>query len=238
MMLSVKNLKAEVDGKEILKGLDLDVGAGEVHAIMGPNGSGKSTFAHVLSGRNGYDVTGGEVLLDGDDLLGLEPEERAAREADAVESELEALANIDRAFARAALADEMQATAPQVGEEGILRLPLLRHPELPTDRVVPNDMQLGEGFHVLVVSGPNAGGKTVAMKALALAALGWLLGTESGLRASVELARGQLPGTLTIDVTDDGMFYVHWLNVTTADEEEAAQLVLRRFEWFIRKIFE
>jgi DNA mismatch repair protein MutS2 len=97
--------------------------------------------------------------------------ERAAREADAVESELEALASIDRAFARAALADEMQASAPEVGEEGILRLPLLRHPELAMDRVVPNDMRLGEGFHVLVVSGPNAGGKTVAMKALALAAL-------------------------------------------------------------------
>jgi DNA mismatch repair protein MutS2 len=97
--------------------------------------------------------------------------ERAAHEADAVESELEALANIDRAFARAALADEMQATAPEVEEEGILRLPLLRHPELPMDRVVPNDVRLGESFHVLVVSGPNAGGKTVAMKALALAAL-------------------------------------------------------------------
>jgi DNA mismatch repair protein MutS2 len=97
--------------------------------------------------------------------------ERAAHEADAVESELEALASIDRAFARAALADEMRATAPEVGEEGVLRLPLLRHPGLPSDRAVPNDVRLGEGFHVLVVSGPNAGGKTVAMKALALAAL-------------------------------------------------------------------
>jgi Fe-S cluster assembly ATP-binding protein len=78
MMLSVKGLKAEVDGKPILKGLDLEVGAGEVHAIMGPNGSGKSTFAHVLSGRDGYDVTGGSATLDGTDLLDLEPEERAA----------------------------------------------------------------------------------------------------------------------------------------------------------------
>ena len=79
MLLSVKNLKTEVDGKEILKGLDLEVGAGEVHAIMGPNGSGKSTLAHVLSGRDGYDVTDGTVELDGADLLALEPEERAAR---------------------------------------------------------------------------------------------------------------------------------------------------------------
>jgi len=78
-MLSVKGLRASVDGKEILQGLDLEVGAGEIHAIMGPNGSGKSTFAHVLSGREGYDVTGGSVWFEGDDLLELEPEERAQK---------------------------------------------------------------------------------------------------------------------------------------------------------------
>jgi len=78
MKLSIKNLKAEVEGKEILKGLDLEVGPGEVHAIMGPNGSGKSTLAHVLAGRAGYTVTAGEVTMDGEDLLGLEPEQRAA----------------------------------------------------------------------------------------------------------------------------------------------------------------
>ena len=76
-MLSIKNLSASVDGKEILKGLDLEVGAGEVHAIMGPNGSGKSTLAHVLSGRSGYEVTGGEVRFRDIDLMELEPEERA-----------------------------------------------------------------------------------------------------------------------------------------------------------------
>jgi Fe-S cluster assembly ATP-binding protein len=76
-MLSVKGLKANVGDKEILKGLDLEVGPGEVHAIMGPNGSGKSTFAHVLSGREGYEVTGGSVSFEGRDLLELEPEERA-----------------------------------------------------------------------------------------------------------------------------------------------------------------
>lgn len=78
-MLSVKGLKASVDGQEILRGLDLEVGPGEVHAIMGPNGSGKSTFAHVLSGREGYQVTGGRALFEGEDLLSLEPEERAQR---------------------------------------------------------------------------------------------------------------------------------------------------------------
>ncbi len=78
-MLSVKGLKANVGEKEILKGLDLEVRPGEVHAIMGPNGSGKSTFAHVLSGREGYQVTGGSALFEGEDLLALEPEERAHR---------------------------------------------------------------------------------------------------------------------------------------------------------------
>ncbi|WP_295435178.1 Fe-S cluster assembly ATPase SufC [uncultured Thiodictyon sp.] len=76
-MLSVKGLRAKVGEKEILKGLDLEVGRGEVHAIMGPNGSGKSTFAHVLSGREGYTVTGGSVTFEGRDLLALTPEERA-----------------------------------------------------------------------------------------------------------------------------------------------------------------
>lgn len=76
-MLSVKNLKAEINGKEILKGINLEVKAGEVHAIMGPNGSGKSTLSAVLAGREEYDVTGGEVLFNGKDLLELSPEDRA-----------------------------------------------------------------------------------------------------------------------------------------------------------------
>jgi Fe-S cluster assembly ATP-binding protein len=76
-LLEVKGLHVEVDGKEILRGIDLTVPAGEVHAIMGPNGSGKSTLAHVLAGRAGYTVTKGTVCMDGKDLLSLEPEERA-----------------------------------------------------------------------------------------------------------------------------------------------------------------
>ncbi len=76
-MLSIRNLQASVDGKEILKGLDLEVKAGEVHAIMGPNGSGKSTLASVLAGKEAYEVTGGEAWLDGKNLLDLSPEDRA-----------------------------------------------------------------------------------------------------------------------------------------------------------------
>ncbi|MEE4360516.1 MAG: Fe-S cluster assembly ATPase SufC [Pseudomonadales bacterium] len=76
-MLSIRQLQVEVDGKEILRGIDLDVAAGEVHAIMGPNGSGKSTLGAVLAGRDGYRVTGGSVRYRGQDLLALAPEERA-----------------------------------------------------------------------------------------------------------------------------------------------------------------
>jgi Fe-S cluster assembly ATP-binding protein len=77
-MLKIKNLTAEIDGKQILNGLDLEIPSGEVHAIMGPNGAGKSTLSYVLSGRDGYEVTGGSAELDGVDLLSLDPNERAA----------------------------------------------------------------------------------------------------------------------------------------------------------------
>src|SRR5581483_9080202 len=76
-MLSVRNLQVSVDGKPILKGLDLEVKAGEVHAIMGPNGSGKSTLTNVLAGREDYQVTGGSVTYEGKNLLDLSPEQRA-----------------------------------------------------------------------------------------------------------------------------------------------------------------
>ena len=77
-MLEIKNLTADIDNKTILKGIDLVVPDGEIHAIMGPNGSGKSTLSYVLSGREGYEITGGSATFDGLDLLDMEPEARAA----------------------------------------------------------------------------------------------------------------------------------------------------------------
>ena len=78
-MLSIKNLHVAVDGRPILDGLTLDIPSGEVHAVMGPNGAGKSTLSYALAGRPGYDVTAGSVTFNGEDLLGLEANERAAR---------------------------------------------------------------------------------------------------------------------------------------------------------------
>lgn len=76
-MIKIENLHASVDGKKILKGINLEIGAGEVHAIMGPNGSGKSTLSNVIAGRDGYEVTAGSVTYKGKDLLAMNPEERA-----------------------------------------------------------------------------------------------------------------------------------------------------------------
>ncbi len=78
-MLDIMNLHVSVGGKEILKGLDLSVGVGEMHALMGPNGSGKSTLSNVIAGRDGYEITGGRIVYRGEDLTGMEPEVRAAK---------------------------------------------------------------------------------------------------------------------------------------------------------------
>jgi Fe-S cluster assembly ATP-binding protein len=78
-LLEIRNLQAEIAGRKILNGLDLTVSAGEIHAIMGPNGAGKSTLSYVLAGKPGYEITGGEVLFKGEDLLAMAPDERAAK---------------------------------------------------------------------------------------------------------------------------------------------------------------
>ncbi|SFI17462.1 Fe-S cluster assembly ATPase SufC [Bradyrhizobium sp. cf659] len=79
VLLDIRGLKAEIDGRRILNGLDLTVNKGEIHAVMGPNGAGKSTLSYVLSGKPGYEITAGEVWFNGEDLLAMEPDERAAK---------------------------------------------------------------------------------------------------------------------------------------------------------------
>ncbi len=78
-MIDIKQLEAEIDGKKILKGLNLSIEKGKVHAIMGPNGSGKSTLSYILAGREEYDVTGGDIILNGESIMEMSPEERAAK---------------------------------------------------------------------------------------------------------------------------------------------------------------
>src|SRR6266702_7307255 len=78
-LLEIRNLQAEIGGRKILNGLDLTVNADEIHAIMGPNGAGKSTLSYVLAGKPGYEITGGEVLFRGKDLLAMSPDERATK---------------------------------------------------------------------------------------------------------------------------------------------------------------
>jgi len=113
-----------------------------------------------------------ELGVQRETLRVLEQLSRAVGEAAGeIENGIAALVGVDLAFARAALAQEMRATQPEVGRDGVIRAYALRHPLLPAEEAVPNDARLGEGYHVLVLSGPNAGGKTVALKSVALAAL-------------------------------------------------------------------
>ena len=113
-----------------------------------------------------------ELGVQRETLRVLEQLSRAVGEAASeIENGIAALVGVDLAFARAALAQEMRATQPEVGRDGVIRAYALRHPLLPAEEAVPNDARLGEGYHILVLSGPNAGGKTVALKSVALAAL-------------------------------------------------------------------
>jgi len=126
--------------------------------------------------------------------------QRFAADAAAIEAGLRALASIDAAFARGRYGDELDAAAPEVGAAGIVRLPQLRHPLLPAGEVVPNDIALGDGITTLVISGPNAGGKTVAMKAVALA----VLFVRSGLHVPASAgARIDLFDAVLADIGDE-----------------------------------
>jgi len=148
---------------------------------------------------------------------------RTARAGDALETGIGALETIDVAFSRADLAEEMGASAPEVGNEGVLRLPQLRHPLIPNEQAVANDVRLGESFRVLVISGPNAGGKTVTLKAVALAALF----ARAGLHVVADAgARVDLFDSVHADIGDEqdihdrlSTFSAHMANLATTLRE-------------------
>ena len=123
-MLKIDNLHAVVDGRNILNGVDLEVKAGEVHAIMGPNGSGKSTLSYVLSGRHGYEVTEGSVTFNGENLLDLEPNERAARGLFlAFQYPIEIPGVVTMQFLKVALNAQRKARGePELSTPGFMRL--------------------------------------------------------------------------------------------------------------------
>ncbi len=146
-MLSIKNLKASVEEKEILKGLNLEVKPGEIHAIMGPNGSGKSTLASVLTGKENYEVTAGEVLFEGKDLLELSPEDRAREGiflAFQYPVEIPGVSNIN--FLKTAL-NEIRAyrKQPPIEAKEFLRLLKEKQKLLEFDTTLAN-RSLNEGF--------------------------------------------------------------------------------------------
>ncbi len=176
-MLRIEGLTAEIDGKPILKGIDLEVPAGELHAIMGPNGSGKSTLSYVLSGRDGYEITGGSVTFNGVDLLAMEPEERAASGvflAFQYPVELPGVGNAN--FLRTALnAVRRHRGEPEVDAMQFLKLARARMKELS----MPEDM-LKRGVNV-----GFSGGEKKRNEVLQMALLGPKLAildeTDSGL---------------------------------------------------------
>jgi DNA mismatch repair protein MutS2 len=148
---------------------------------------------------------------------------RAAAEVREIEAGLLAASAIDAAFARAHYAEELGAAAPEVGREGVLRLPQLRHPLLDPDEVVPNDVMLGEGYTALVISGPNAGGKTVALKAAALAALF----VRAGLHVAADAgARVDLFDEVLADIGDEQDIREH-LSTFSAHMANLARIVDR-----------
>jgi len=176
-MLKIEGLTAEIDGKQILKGIDLEVPTGEIHAIMGPNGSGKSTLSYVLAGREGYEITGGTATFNGLDLLAMEPEERAAAGvflAFQYPVELPGVGNAN--FLRTALnAIRRSKGEPEVDAMQFLKLARARMKELS----MPEDM-LKRGVNVGFSGGEKKRNEVLQM-ALLQPGLAILDETDSGL---------------------------------------------------------
>jgi Fe-S cluster assembly ATP-binding protein len=244
VILSVRDLTAEVDGTPILKGLNLEIKAGEVHAIMGPNGSGKSTFSKVLAGHPAYDVTGGEVHYLGQNLLELEPEERARSGvflAFQYPLEIPGVSNID--FLRVAYNSKRK-------HNGLEELDAFDFDELVRERlevVKMNPSFLGrsvnEGF-----SGGEKKRNEILQMALLEPTLGILDETDSGL--DIDALKIVANGVNQLSTPQNAILlithyqrllnyivpdYVHVMEggriLTTGDKDLALQLEERGYEW-------
>ena len=176
-MLKIKDLHVTVDGKPVLRGIDLEISAGEVHAIMGPNGSGKSTLAFVLAGRDGYEVTQGEILYRGQNLREMAPEERAAAGvflAFQYPVELPGVANMS--FLKSAV----NAIRRQRGESDLDAMQFLKHVRTKTAQLAITDEMLRRSVNVGFSGGEKKRNEILQMAVLE-PSLAILDETDSGL---------------------------------------------------------
>jgi len=201
-LLSIRDLHVSVDDREILHGLDFEVRPGEVHAIMGPNGSGKSTLSHVLAGRDDYEVTAGTVLFDGEDLLELEPEERAAKGiflALQYPVEIPGVANMT--FLKAALAAQRKAR----GESELTTAEFMKRVKAAADRLGISQEMLKRGVNVGFSGGEKKRNEILQMAVLE-PRLCVLDETDSGL--DIDALKVVADGVNALRAPDRGMVVI------------------------------
>jgi len=247
-MLEIKNLQAGIEDKPILKGIDLSVNAGEVHAIMGPNGSGKSTLASVLAGREGFDVTGGEVLYNGNDLLDLAPEERAR---DGVFLAFQYPVEIPGVNSAYFLRSAVNTVRMHLGEEELDAMNFLKAVK---DKM--KQLDLGEDFLKRPVNAGFSGGEKKRNEILQMAMLNPRLAildeTDSGL--DIDALRIVADGVNQLRRADNAQLvithyqrlleyivpdFVHVLHdgriIKTGDKSLALELEKKGYDWLIKE---
>ena len=247
-MLQIKNLQAGIEDKPILKGIDLSVNAGEVHAIMGPNGSGKSTLASVLAGRDGFDVTGGKALYNGNDLLDLAPEERAR---EGVFLAFQYPVEIPGVNSTYFLRSAVNAVRTHRGEEELDAMNFLK-----AVKVKMKELGLGEDFLKRPVNAGFSGGEKkrneILQRTMLEPRLAILDETDSGLdidalrivSAGVNRLRGRHNAQVVITHYQRLLDYivpdfVHVLNdgciIKSGDKSLALELEEKGYDWLIKE---